>query len=254
MLLFLPLAATLLGSLLGLKADLGPRGRLGAMLGFAAGVMLAASVWSLLIPAFDMTAGGAVGVMQILFGFALGCALMLALDKLMPHQHIDEDAPEGRPSHMSRPMLLVMAVMLHNIPEGLATGVLLAAAWQGGEASAGALAFGVGMAIQNLPEGLAVIMPMRAAGMSARKCRTWGVLSSLAEPAAALVGWVGVSALSGSGGAVMPIMLSMAAGAMIFIVVEELIPESQSANDGHSSTYGFLVGFLAMAALAMGLG
>ena len=164
------------------------------------------------------------------------------------------NTPEGHPSHLSRPMLLVLAVALHNIPEGLALGVVIAAA-MGQEAMTwtGALMFGLGLALQNFPEGLAVVLPLRQAGADKGKCHRLGLLASFAEPGAALVGLLFASLLSSLGGVIMPLLLSAAAGAMIFIVVEELIPESQAvhAEHGHAATYGFLLGFWMMALMGV---
>ncbi len=250
LLFFLPWLATLCGSMLGLQLRLGSQRRQGALLGFAAGVMLASCVWSLILPAFQ--AGGPplrAGLLATL-GFLLGCAGMLGLDRVTPHQHMDDSPPEGRPSHLPRPMLLVMAVALHNIPEGLALGVLITALQTGGASPAAAAAFGLGLALQNFPEGLAVVLPMRQAGVPQRRCRNLGALASFAEPAAALLGWGASALLSRAGPFILPVLLSFAAGAMVFIVVEELIPESQSGG-GHAATYGLLAGFWLMALLGL---
>lgn len=248
----IPWLATLSGSLLALKMKLGTARARSWFLGFAAGVMIASSIWSLLLPAFAESGGNLRGVGIVSLGFLLGCLGMLLLDKLMPHQHMDDSAPEGRPSHMSRPMLLVMAVALHNIPEGMALGVVIASVLTSGSITlGGALAFGLGLALQNFPEGMAVVVPMRQAGVSQRRCAFWGILASFAEPAAALLGLAAASLLTRLGPVLMPVMLGMAAGAMIFIVVEELIPESQDAGGGHAPTYGFLIGFWLMAAMGV---
>lgn len=251
-LMILPWIATFGGSMLALKMKLGSEKRQGLLLGFAAGVMMASSIWSLIIPAFEDAGRDLAGIGIVTLGFALGCGGMLLLDKLLPHQHIDTDEPEGRPSHMSRPMLLVMAVALHNIPEGLALGIVLSAAMMpGGMNWTAALVFAIGLALQNFPEGMAVVLPMRQAGMKHSKILRFGVIASFAEPAAALVSFFATGLLAQMGGVVLPILLSVAAGAMVFIIVEELIPESQSANVGHSSTYGFLIGFWVMVAMAV---
>lgn len=259
LLMILPWMATYGGSLAGVHLKLDTERRQGGLLGFAAGVMIAASIWSLILPAFDEAGTGPAGAAVVTAGFLLGCAGMLLLDRLVPHQHPDDDTPEGHASHLSRPMLLVLAVALHNIPEGLALGVVIAAAAEHSSMSwAGALMFGLGLALQNFPEGLAVVLPLRQAGASKRKCHRLGLLASLAEPAAALLGLAFTSLLSALGGIIMPLLLSVAAGAMIFIVVEELIPESQAARrasphggHGHAATYGFLLGFWAMALMGV---
>lgn len=258
-LMLLPWAATFGGSLMAARIWVNTAKGQGWLLGFAAGVMIAASIWSLIIPSFEEMGGGAGGTgtdfrgaLVVTLGFALGCAGMLLLDKLVPHQHMDEDKPEGSPSHLSRPMLLVMAVALHNIPEGMALGVVIAAAITDSSMSwTAAIMFGLGLALQNFPEGMAVVLPLKQNGTAKHKCMWWGFWASLAEPAAAIVGLALTSFLNTLGGVVMPILLSMAAGAMIFIVVEELIPESQTGDHGHAATYGFLIGFWLMALLSV---
>lgn len=246
----IPWVATFAGSFFGAKKELKSNRQQGGFLGFAAGIMIAASVWSLIIPAFD---GLPVlrGTIVATSGFLLGCGLMLLLDRMVPHQHMEEDKPEGAPSGLSRPMLLVMAVALHNIPEGLALGVVMAGVMSGDINTTAALVFGAGLALQNLPEGMAVTVPMRQAGISENRCVKLGGLASLAEPVSALAG-LGITTVLASFGAItMPILLSVAAGAMVFIVVEELIPASQAVNDGHSATYGFLLGFWIMAVMGI---
>lgn len=258
-LMILPWLATFGGSVMASRIRVNTAKGQGWLLGFAAGVMIAASIWSLIIPSFEEVSRAAAGTgpdfrgaLVVSLGFALGCAGMLLLDKLIPHQHIDEDKPEGSPSHLSRPMLLVMAVALHNIPEGMALGVVIAAAMgDSGMTWTAAIMFGLGLALQNFPEGIAVVLPLKQSGTSKGKCMWWGFWASLAEPAAAVVGLMLTSFLNTLGGVVMPVLLSMAAGAMIFIVVEELIPESQSGNHGHAATYGFLIGFWLMALLGV---
>ena len=257
-LMIVPWFATWGGSLAANHMRIDTARRQAGLLGFAAGVMIAASVWSLILPAFDEVGATPRGAVVVSLGFLLGCAGMLLLDRVVPHQHPEEPRPEGHTSHLSRPMLLVLAVALHNIPEGLALGVVIAAAR--GESSmtwSAALMFGVGLALQNFPEGLAVVLPLRQAGMSKKKCRRLGLLASLAEPGAAVLGLLFTSLLSSLGGVILPLLLSAAAGAMVFIVVEELIPESQAAGlspDGrhsHAATYGFLLGFWAMALMGI---
>lgn len=247
-----PWLATFTGSIFGLKVRLETKSRQNLLLGFAAGVMLASSIWSLIIPAFADAGQDIKGVGVVTLGFALGIGGMLGLDKLLPHQHINEDLPEGRPSHLSRPTLLVMAVALHNIPEGLALGIVMNSAMRpGGIAPMMAIVFGIGLALQNFPEGMAVSLPMRQAGMEYKRARNLSILASFAEPASALIGFFATQLLSSLGPVVMPVMLSVAAGAMIFIVIEELIPESQAGEHGHGATYGFLAGFWIMVVMAV---
>ena len=251
-LMLLPWAATFGGSLMAARIGLGSAKRQGALLGFAAGIMIAASVWSLIVPAFSDAGHDFKGTLVVTLGFLLGCAGMLGQDKLVPHQHMDEESPEGSPSHLSRPMLLVLAVALHNIPEGLALGVVIAAAMaDAGMTWTAAIVFGLGLALQNFPEGMAVVLPLRQSGSTKKRCAWWGFWASLAEPVSALLGVALASALNTLGGVVMPVLLSIAAGAMIFIVVEELIPESQAGGHGHGATYGFLIGFWMMAVLGI---
>lgn len=250
-LMVMPWLATFLGSVFGLKISLKSQKRQGLLLGFAAGIMLAASVWSLIIPAFDEAGNGVTGAIVSTIGFLIGCLGMLLLDKLMPHQHMDDSPPEGMKSTFSKPMLLVMAVALHNIPEGVALGIVITAMQNNTMSWNAALAFALGLALQNFPEGMAVVLPMREAGFNYEKSRKWGILATFAEPVSAILGLIAASVLSNLGWIIMPILLSTAAGAMIFIVVEELIPESQFAHDGHSATYGILIGFWVMAVMGI---
>lgn len=248
----LPWLATYLGSLAAIFVKIETRRRQGALLGFAAGVMIAASIWSLVLPAFAEAGATLRGGAVVTLGFLLGCLGMLALDKIVPHQHADDEQPEGPSTHMSRPMLLVLAVALHNIPEGMALGVVVAAAMSDtGMSWLAAAMFGLGLALQNFPEGLAVVLPLRQTGLSRRRCHRFGFLASLAEPVSALFAMGFTTLLTSRGGVVLPLLLSVAAGAMIFIVVEELIPESQYERAGHAPTYGFLAGFWIMALLGV---
>lgn len=249
--MFLPWLATYAGSVLALVMKLGSVKRQGMMLGFAAGVMIAASVWSLVLPAFEATDKDIFGAFIITLGFFLGCVGMLGLDKLIPHQHTDDNLPEGLPSGLSRPMLLVLAVALHNIPEGLALGVVLSAAMKDTTLNwTAALIFSFGLVLQNFPEGMAVVYPLYQSGMDKKRCHKLGLLASLAEPAAAIIGTASSALLITLGGIILPLLLSVAAGAMIFIVVEELIPQARM-NNKHFGTYGFLIGFWSMALMGM---
>ncbi|MBD5310021.1 MAG: ZIP family metal transporter [Bacteroides sp.] len=221
--------------------------------GFAAGVMVAASIWSLIIPSIEMTGKeGFMSVLPALVGFALGIGFLLILDETVPHQHIDEKESEGPRSNISRTKKLVFAVTLHNIPEGMAVGVALAAALDHNTylPMAGALALSLGIAIQNFPEGAIVSMPLRAAGNSRNKAFGMGVLSGLVEPIAAVVTILLASFII----PVLPYLLAFAAGAMMYVVVEELIPETQEGTHSNWGTIGFAVGFMLMMVLDVVLG
>lgn len=221
--------------------------------GFAAGVMVAASVWSLLIPSIEMT--GKEGIMSIIpaiVGFLAGILFLLFLDEIIPHQHIDSNESEGPKSHMSKTTKLVFAVTLHNIPEGMAIGVALAAAMDHNTylPMAGAIALSLGIAIQNFPEGAIVSMPLRSAGNSKWKSFLMGTLSGAVEPVGAMVTIFLASFVL----PIMPYLLSLAAGAMMYVVVEELIPETQEGKHSNLGTIGFSAGFLLMMALDVLLG
>ncbi len=216
--------------------------------GFAAGVMVAASVWSLLIPSIEMT--GREGLMSILpaiVGFMGGILFLLFLDSVIPHQHIDSAQSEGPKSHLSRTSKLVFAVTLHNLPEGMAVGVALASALEHNSylPMAGALALAIGIAIQNFPEGAIVAMPLRSAGNSRTKSFVMGTLSGVVEPIGAVVTILLASVVL----PILPYLLAFAAGAMIYVVVEELIPETQQGLHSNLGTIGFSVGFLLMMSL-----
>jgi ZIP family zinc transporter len=228
---------------------------LNLMLGFAAGVMIAASFWSLLSPAIAMTEeNGGIAWVPAVIGFLLGGAFLLAVDKTLPHLHIGlaTDKAEGIKTSWQRSILLVLAITLHNIPEGLAVGVAFGALAQnptiGALSGAVALAFGIGL--QNFPEGAAVSVPLRREGFSRFKAFTYGQLSGVVEPIAGVLGAYLVLMVT----PLLPYALSFAAGAMIFVVVEELIPESQSGNETDLSTIGAMVGFAVMMMLDVALG
>lgn len=221
--------------------------------GFAAGVMVAASVWSLLIPSIEMTGKeGLASILPAVIGFALGILFLLFLDEVVPHQHIESTQSEGPRSHLSRTSKLVFAVTLHNIPEGMAVGVALAAALEHNSymPMAGALALAVGIAIQNFPEGAIVSMPLHTAGNSRGKSFLIGALSGIVEPAGALLTILLASLVI----PVLPYLLAFSAGAMMYVVVEELIPETQQGRHSNIGTIGFSVGFLLMMALDVLLG
>lgn len=223
------------------------------LLGFAAGVMVAASVWSLLIPSIDMAAEqDRVAWMPASVGFLLGMAFLLLLDSIIPHLHIDSNKPEGIKAKMKKTTMLVFAVTLHNIPEGMAVGVTFAGALLGDSqiTMAGAMTLALGIAIQNFPEGAIISMPLRSEGTTKGKAFFYGMLSGLVEP----VGAVLTIVLAGMIVPLLPYFLAFAAGAMIYVVVEELIPESQSGEHSNISTVGVAVGFVIMMVLDVALG
>lgn len=228
---------------------------LDGMLGFTGGVMVAASCFGLLIPAMDMTGGeGASRVFPAAFGFLLGAVFLYALDKLTPHLHInfDRNEAEGPTTDWHRTTLLVMAITLHNIPEGLAVGVLFGGAAAGleGATIGGALALAIGIGIQNFPEGIAVSMPLRRQGISRLRSFWFGQLSAVVEPLAGVVGAIAVLSIQ----PLLPYALAFAAGAMIYVVVEEVIPETQRDRFTDIATLGFIGGFVLMMALDVILG
>ncbi|MBP3427574.1 MAG: ZIP family metal transporter [Clostridia bacterium] len=250
---FAPFFGTALGAagVFVLRNGLGDRLRR-ALLGFASGVMVAASVWSLLIPAMDQCAGmGKLAFVPAAAGFLVGVFFLLALDRLVPHLHACSDEPEGPRCALGRSAMMVLAVTLHNIPEGMAVGVMFAGLLAGGEAMtlAGAMTLSVGIAIQNFPEGAIISMPLRSEGMSARRSFAYGALSGIVEPAAALI----TMALASYLAPVLPFTLAFAAGAMIYVVVEELIPESAAGSHSNIGTIAFALGFALMMALDVAL-
>ncbi len=225
-----------------------------ALLGFASGVMIAASVWSLLIPAieFDSAAEGVMRVVPAAVGFLCGMGFLLLIDYLTPHLHIGDDRPEGLRSRLSRTTMLSLAVTIHNLPEGMAVGVVLAGALDGGVGIgfAAALTMSLGIAIQNIPEGAIVSMPLRAEGNSRLRAFGIGCLSGIVEP----VGAVLVILLTAWLTPLTPYMLAFSAGAMLYVVIEELIPEANSGDHSNVSTIGFAVGFVMMMVLDVVLG
>ncbi|SES98906.1 ZIP family metal transporter [Prevotella sp. kh1p2] len=223
------------------------------LLGFASGVMVAASVWSLLIPSMDMTAHwGKAAVVPAAIGLLAGMAFLLLIDSLTPHIHVGSDHPEGIKSHLSRTAMLSLAVTIHNFPEGMAVGVVIAGALQGGEwiSAAAAMAMSLGIAIQNIPEGAIISMPMKAAGGSKLKSFTMGTLSGAVEPIGAAL----VILLASFMTPILPYLLSFAAGAMLYVVIEELIPEASEGEHSNLSTIGFAIGFVLMMVLDVVLG
>ena len=223
------------------------------LLGFASGVMVAASVWSLLIPSMEMVAdSGRWSVVPAAVGFLLGIGFLLMIDELTPHLHIGTDKPEGPRSHLSRTAMLALAVTIHNLPEGMAVGVVFAGAESGisNISLASAIAVSLGIAIQNIPEGAIISMPMRAACNSKWKSFIIGSLSGAVEPIGALAVLLLASLLM----PVLPYMLAFAAGAMFYVVVEELIPEASKDEHSNLSTIGFAVGFVLMMVLDVVMG
>ena len=226
---------------------------LDGMLGFTGGVMVAASFWSLLSPAIEMSAGeGFVKVMPSAIGFGLGALFIFGLDKILPHIHINFKESEGIKTPWRRTTLLVLAITLHNIPEGLAIGVLFGGVASGiPEASiAGAVVLAFGIGLQNFPEGIAVAMPLRRSGVSKLKSFWYGQLSAIVEPIAGVIGAVAVTFFT----PLLPYALAFAAGAMIFVVVEEVIPETQLDKYTDIATLGFIGGFIIMMSLDVALG
>ncbi len=220
--------------------------------GFAAGVMVAASFWSLLQPALESSEGmGKLSFIPAAVGFLVGIGFLLFLDTVTPHMHMDEKV-EGPKSSLKRTTKLILAVTLHNIPEGMAVGVVYAG-WVAGEAGvsrAAALALALGIALQNFPEGAIVSMPLRAEGMPKGKTFWYGVLSGAVEPVASLVTIAAASAVV----SILPYMLAFAAGAMFYVVVEELIPEMSEGEHSNIGTIAFSLGFVLMMILDVALG
>lgn len=224
-----------------------------ALLGFASGVMVAASVWSLLIPAIDMSEHmGKLAFIPAASGVAFGMAFLFAMDKLIPHLHLGSDVPEGPHTALKKTIMLVLAVTLHNIPEGMAVGVVLAGviAGDGQVTAAGALALAVGIAIQNFPEGAIISLPLKSEGNGRGKAFLYGILSGVVEPIAALI----TIALTGVITPALPYLLAFAAGAMLYVVVEELLPEASEGDHSNIGTIGFAIGFIIMMVLDVALG
>lgn len=223
------------------------------LLGFASGVMIAASVWSLIIPSIEMAEEqGKIAWIPAAVGFLLGIIFLLVLDSVIPHMHLESEKPEGMKSKLKKTTMLVLAVTLHNIPEGMAVGVLFAGAMIGntGVTIAGALTLAIGIAIQNFPEGAIISMPLKSEGMSKTKSFFYGALSGIVEPIAAIITILLINLIT----PILPYLLSFAAGAMIYVVVEELIPESQAGEHSNIGTIGVAIGFVIMMILDVALG
>ena len=252
--LLLPFIGTTLGAatIFLMKDQINPKVQK-AMLGFASGVMVAASVWSLLIPAMNMSEDmGKFAFVPAAVGFLLGIAFLLALDQLIPHLHLGCDEAEGPRCKMKRSTMLVLAVTLHNVPEGLSLGAVLAGmlTQSTGLTMAGALALSVGIAIQNFPEGAIISMPLKTEGASKSKAFTLGALSGIVEPIAALVTLLLAQYVT----PILPYLLAFSAGAMVYVVVEELIPEASEGDHSNIGTIGFALGFVLMMILDVALG
>ena len=221
--------------------------------GFAAGVMVAASVWSLLVPAMEQADHmGQWAFLPAVIGFWLGVLFLLVLDKTIPHLHQNSSQPEGPHTRLKRTTMLVLAVTLHNIPEGMAVGVVLAG-WMAGNSgitAAGTLALSIGIALQNFPEGAIISMPLQAEGMGKGRAFLYGVLSGIVEPLAAILTMLAAGLVLPA----LPYLLSFAAGAMIYVVVEELIPEASAGEHSNLGTLFFAAGFSIMLALDVALG
>lgn len=223
------------------------------LLGFAAGVMIAASIWSLLTPAIEAAEEqGVIGWIPASIGFLTGIGLLLLIDHFLPHQHLDNPEPEGVPCTMKKPTMLIFAVALHNLPEGMAVGVVLAGFLTGeaGIALAGVIALAVGIAIQNVPEGAIISMPLVSNGLSRKKAFLYGIMSGAVEPlgAALMIAFVGVMTPA------LPYILAFTAGAMMYVVVEELIPETQEGRHSNVGVIALALGFILMMILDVALG
>ena len=223
------------------------------LLGFASGVMVAASVWSLLIPAMNMSEGmGKLAFIPAAVGLLLGMAFLLLMDRVIPHLHLGSDEPEGMHSSLSKSLMLIFAVTLHNFPEGMAVGVVFAGMLEGsaGITLAGAFALAIGIAIQNFPEGAIISMPLKGTGISRGKAFLYGAASGIVEPLGALLTIWLASYIE----PVLPYLLAFAAGAMLYVVVEELIPEASEGEHSNIATVGFAIGFVLMMVLDVALG
>ena len=255
--LLIPFAGTALGAacVFFMKKDLNPKIQR-SLLGFASGVMIAASFWSLIVPSMEMASDkGRLSFLPAASGFCFGMIFLLILDLIIPHMHLDNTV-EGPKSKLKKTTMMVLAVTLHNIPEGMAVGVLYAG-WRAGFLSgseeisyAGALALAIGIAIQNFPEGAIISMPLHSEGLSKKRACLYGVLSGIVEPIAGLV----TILLSSLVIPVLPYLLSFAAGAMIYVVIEELIPEMSEGDHSNEATVLFMFGFVLMMVLDVALG
>ena len=252
--LMIPFAGTALGAacVFFLRGELKPLVQK-ALLGFASGVMVAAAVWSLLIPSMDMSEGlGKLAFVPAAVGFLLGIGFLLLMDRIIPHLHMGASHSEGPKTALKKTTMLVLAVTLHNIPEGMAVGVVFAgmAASNTAITLTGAMALSIGIAIQNFPEGAIISLPLRNEGTGRKKAFIYGMASGIVEPIAAFLTLLLASFIE----PVLPYLLSFAAGAMIYVVVEELIPEASEGEHSNIGTIGFAVGFTIMMILDVALG
>lgn len=252
--ILIPFIGTIIGASMVLFARREVSARIhNILLGFAAGVMVAASVWSLIIPSLELSEGmGRMSWIPSAIGIILGMLFLLMLDSLVPHMHPGTDRREGPNLHLGKRHMLMLAVTLHNIPEGMAVGAVIAGAMAGdmGISIAAATALAIGMAIQNIPEGAIISLPLRGDGMSRKKAFGWGALSGIVEPLSALI----MIALYEYISPVLPYLLSFSAGAMLYVVVEELIPETQQGKHSDIGTIAFAIGFVIMMILDVALG
>ncbi len=223
------------------------------LMGFAAGVMVAASVWSLIIPAMEQSEHmGKLAFVPALVGVWAGFLFLLALDQFIPHLHLNSDCPEGAPCNLGKSTMMVLAVALHNLPEGMAVGVVVAGWLTGYEtiSVSGALALSIGIALQNLPEGAIISMPLKSGGMKRSHAFGWGVLSGVVEPIGAIL----TILLANFVVPILPYLLTFSAGAMLYVVVEELIPEMSEGEHSNLGTIFFALGFTLMMVLDVALG
>ena len=251
---FIPLIGTTLGSacVFFLKGEISNRLQK-VLLGFAAGVMVAASVWSLLFPAMNMSLEmGKFSFVPALIGFLLGMFFLLLMDTIIPHMHVGSEEPEGAKSKLQKTTMLILAVAIHNFPEGAACGAIFAGVLTGetNVTMAGAIALSIGIAIQNIPEGAIISMPLRSHGVSKGKSFLYGVMSGVVEPIGAILAIMLASLVT----PILPYMLAFAAGAMMYVVVEELIPETSEGAHSNLGTIAFAIGFSLMMVLDVALG
>ena len=252
--LFIPLAGTVLGSALVffIKKEINPHLQK-PLLGFASGVMVAASIWSLILPAISIAEeNGNISWIPASVGFLLGIFFLLLLDLIIPHLHNNENEPEGLKSNFKKSTMLILAVTLHNIPEGMAVGVVYASVVAGTQqiSLAALISLAVGIAIQNAPEGAVISTPLRTAGMSRRKSFLYGSLSGIVEPIASVITILLTSLVL----PILPYLLSFAAGAMVYVVVEELIPDLHEGKHSNLGVISFAIGFVLMMILDIALG
>ncbi len=251
LLLILPLLGTTLGSFMVfiMKKEVNEK-IIKALLGFASGVMIAASIWSLLIPAIDSYKDGTSKWAIPSIGFSIGIIFLLLLDILIPHEHLNKEEEGLENKRISEKLKMFLAVTIHNIPEGLSVGVVISGVFNSGITLSEALVLSIGIAIQNFPEGAIISMPLKSMGYSKGKAFLFGFLSGVVEPIASILAIILTSATS----KILPITLSFASGAMVYVVIEELIPEANSGKHSNIPTIGFAIGFVLMMILDVALG